>query len=117
MSDLIVRAKVSLSSGAVEFKGSPEAVSVAIKRLDSDSAAPAPRGSLKSAISALMASDFFDHARTLAEIKSELHARRVQYSPASLYPVLYKSFLKTGAIGHQGTRGAFKYFVNGGKSP
>ena len=113
MAELVVRAKVRLKNGAVEFEGSPEAVSAAIKRLDSDSVAPAPRGSLKSALSELVGGGFFGKPRTLSEIKSELHARRVHYSPSSLYPVLYKSFLKTGAVSHEGARGSFKYYTGG----
>ena len=115
MSDLIVRAKVELAGSSVEFEGSPEAVSATIKRLGSDAMPPAPRGALKSAIAAMVAAGFFGPARTLGEIKAELAARRVPYSPSSLYPVLYKSFLKTGAISHEGTRGSFRYFNSSGR--
>jgi hypothetical protein len=115
LSDLIVRAKVHLSSGSVELEGSPEAVSVAIKQLDFDSAPPAPRGSLKAALESLLSSGFFEKPRSLAEIKSELHSRSVNYRGTSLYPALYKSFLKTGILGHQGNRGSFRYHSNGEK--
>lgn len=113
MSDLIVRARVLLASGQVEFEGSPEAVSTAIKGLDASAAPPAPRGSLKAGLESMMGAGFFENPKLLAEIKSELHRRAVRYSPSSLYPVLYKSFLKKNALGHQGRRGSFKYHAVG----
>ena len=105
-----IKARVVLKNSTVELEGSPEAVSQAVRSLDA-SALAGPKRSLKRVLSALAKEGFFSTPRVLAEIREQLFKQQVSYSPASLFPVLYKEFLKPGVIAQEGKRGSYKYYL------
>ncbi len=109
-----VKAKILLRNTLVEIEGSPEAVSATIKSIES--AAPSPpqgRRVLKPVLKQLVSEGFFSTPRSMADIKAALFAKQAVYNPTSLFPVLYKEFLKPGVIVHEGERGSFKYVKAG----
>ena len=107
-----ITAKIMLKNTLVELQGSPQAVSAAIKEIEASSPTP-PQGrrSLKPALKALFDDGFFSSPRTLAEIKQVLFEKQAVYSPTSLFPVMYKEFLKPGVLVHEGQRGSFRYYA------
>ena len=111
---LLVKAKVLSRAGTIEFEGSPEAVSVAIRALEQGAREPLRRRPLKPSITSMVEGGFFVTPRSLADIKAELAGRRVEYNPASLFPVLYKDFLKPRLISQRGKRGSYAYFSRKG---
>lgn len=108
-----VKAKILLQNTIVELEGSPEAVSAAIREIEATAPEP-PRGrrSLKPVLEKLVDAGFFSTPRTMAEIKNALAEKQAVYKSTSLFPVLYKEFLKPGRIVHEGKRGSFKYYLN-----
>ncbi len=108
-----VKAKILLQNTVVELEGSPEAVSATIREIEAKTPEP-PRGrrSLKPVLEKLASGGFFSTPRTMAEIKSALAEKQAVYKATSLFPVLYKEFLKPGRLVHEGRRGSFRYYLN-----
>jgi len=88
-----VKLRIPSKYGNIEVEGSPRDIKILVDMI-SGKKRGLKKNSIREMIQKMIDDKFFHEPRTLSEIKSELERRGFRYSTSSLFPVIYRYFLR-----------------------
>lgn len=107
----MLKARITVGASVIELEGEAEAISDAIIKINTGAAASAPRRrELKAGLRALFTEGFFLRPKALHEIRDALLGRQVAFGNSSLFPAIYKEYLRPGLLAKHGSRGNYRYY-------
>jgi phytoene dehydrogenase-like protein len=108
-----IKLKIPTPDGKyIEVEGDVEKIRTLIASLQSEKIHKAkPKGTVKQQIINLIREGFFDKPKSFPELKKELARRGYPYKTNTLFPILFREFLKDGHLQRMGEPKKYLYFV------
>jgi hypothetical protein len=106
--------KLTTRFGQAEIEGTPQAVQEILAGIGLMKSPAKQQGNktVKILLEEMVVSGWFDHPRTLSDIKHELEKKGYDLPTSSITPVLLRDFIRKNLIDRTGTKRTYSYFTD-----